>query len=115
MPLSVSYDVAQYRSGLLDTHLAHTYRLPDVKDVRVSVGALSTCSRRIPLTKANGVPLPRRDLILVLAATGIVVSLVVQGFTLEPLVQRAGIARPAAARHEQTVARLEATRLSEQR
>jgi CPA1 family monovalent cation:H+ antiporter len=31
---------------------------------------------------------------------------VVQGITLEPLVRRAGIARPDAARHEETVARL---------
>ena len=60
----------------------------------------------IPLTTASGAPLPRRDLILVLAAAVIVVSLVVQGLTLEPLVRRAGIARPDAARHEQTVARL---------
>ena len=60
----------------------------------------------IPLTSASGAPLPRRDLILVLAAAVIVVSLVVQGLTLEPLVRRAGIARPDAARHEQTVARL---------
>ena len=34
------------------------------------------------------------------------VSLVVQGLTLGPLVRRAGIARPDAARHEQTVVRL---------
>jgi len=60
----------------------------------------------IPLTTASGVPLPRRDLILVLAVAVIVVSLVVQGLTLEPLVRRAGIARPDAARHEETVARL---------
>jgi NhaP-type Na+/H+ or K+/H+ antiporter len=60
----------------------------------------------IPLTTASGAPLPRRDLILVLAAAVIVISLVVQGLTLEPLVRRAGIARPDAARHEQTVARL---------
>jgi Na+/H+ antiporter len=60
----------------------------------------------IPLTTASGAPLPRRDLILVLAAAVIVVSLVVQGLTLEPLVRRAGIARPDAVRHEQTVARL---------
>src|SRR5271165_1475498 len=39
-------------------------------------------------------------------STVIVVSLVVQGLTLEPLVRRAGIARPDAVRHEQTVARL---------
>jgi monovalent cation/hydrogen antiporter len=60
----------------------------------------------IPLTTASGALLPRRDLILVLAAAVIVVSLVVQGLTLEPLVRRAGIARPHDARHEHTVARL---------
>ncbi len=60
----------------------------------------------IPLTTASGAPLPRRDLILVLATAVIVVSLIVQGLTLEPLVRRAGIARPDAARHEETVARL---------
>jgi NhaP-type Na+/H+ or K+/H+ antiporter len=35
----------------------------------------------IPLTSANGAPLPRRDLILVLATAAIVISLVVQGLT----------------------------------
>ena len=60
----------------------------------------------IPLTSASGAPLPRRDLILVLATAVIVVSLIVQGLTLEPLVRRAGITRTADARHEQTVARL---------
>ena len=48
----------------------------------------------IPLTSASGVPLPERDLILVLATTVIVVSLIVQGLTLEPLARFAGIARP---------------------
>jgi monovalent cation/hydrogen antiporter len=60
----------------------------------------------IPLTTASGAPLPRRDLILVLATAVIVISLIVQGLTLEPLARLAGIARPAAARHEETVARL---------
>ena len=60
----------------------------------------------IPLTSSSGAPLPRRDLILVIATAVIVISLVVQGLTLEPLVRRAGIARPDAARHEETVARL---------
>ena len=36
----------------------------------------------------------------------IVVTLVVQGLTLEPLVRLAGIARPGDTRHEETVARL---------
>jgi CPA1 family monovalent cation:H+ antiporter len=36
----------------------------------------------IPLTTASGAALPQRDLVLVLAAATIVVSLVVQGLTL---------------------------------
>jgi CPA1 family monovalent cation:H+ antiporter len=60
----------------------------------------------IPLTSASGAPLAQRDLILVLATAVIVISLVVQGLTLGPLVRLAGIARPGGARHEETVARL---------
>jgi CPA1 family monovalent cation:H+ antiporter len=60
----------------------------------------------LPGTGASGAPLPQRDLILVLATSVIVVSLVVQGLTLEPLVRLAGIARPGDTRHEETVARL---------
>ena len=60
----------------------------------------------IPLTTASGAPLPRRDLILAIATAVIVISLIVQGLTLEPLVRRAGIARLDAVRHEETVARL---------
>ena len=63
----------------------------------------------IPLTSASGAPLPRRDLILAIATAVIVVSLIVQGLTLEPLVRRAGIARPDAARHEETQARFTST------
>ncbi|HEU5417697.1 MAG TPA: Na+/H+ antiporter [Streptosporangiaceae bacterium] len=65
-----------------------------------------TAALSIPLTSASGAPLPRRDLILVIATAVIVVSLIVQGLTLEPLVRLAGIARPDSARHEETVARL---------
>ena len=61
----------------------------------------------IPLTTDAGSPLPRRDLVLVLATVVIAISLVVQGFTLEPLVRFAGISRrPADTRHEETIARL---------
>ena len=61
----------------------------------------------IPLTTADGSALPQRDLVLVLAATTIVISLIVQGFTLEPLARLAGFG-PAAAGpvHEETLARL---------
>ena len=62
----------------------------------------------IPLTTASGGPLPQRDLVLVLAAAAIVISLLVQGFTLEPLARFAGFgpAKAADPRHEETVARL---------
>lgn len=61
----------------------------------------------IPLTTADGHALPQRDLVLVLAAATIVVSLIVQGFTLEPLARLAGfgpvVPGPG---HEETLARL---------
>jgi CPA1 family monovalent cation:H+ antiporter len=60
----------------------------------------------IPLTAADGTPLPHRDLILVLAIAAIVISLIAQGLTLGPLVRLAGIARPGDARQEEAVARL---------
>jgi monovalent cation/hydrogen antiporter len=60
----------------------------------------------IPLTSASGAPLTQRDLILVLATAVIVVSLIVQGLTLEPLARFAGITRPADARHEEVIGRL---------
>ena len=62
----------------------------------------------IPLTTAAGAPLPQRDLVLVLAAATIVISLIVQGFTLEPLARLAGFGRaePADPGHEETIARL---------
>ncbi|HEX3787471.1 MAG TPA: Na+/H+ antiporter [Pseudonocardiaceae bacterium] len=48
----------------------------------------------IPLTTADGGPLAGRDLALLLSSAVIVITLVVQGFTLAPLVRRAGIAIP---------------------
>ena len=44
----------------------------------------------VPLTTATGAALPQRDLVLLLTAATIVISLVVQGFTLEPLARLAG-------------------------
>jgi CPA1 family monovalent cation:H+ antiporter len=60
----------------------------------------------IPLTTASGAPLAHRDLILVIAITSIVISLIVQGLTLGPLVRVAGIARSGDADEEDAVARL---------
>jgi CPA1 family monovalent cation:H+ antiporter len=48
----------------------------------------------IPLTDAAGLPVPHRDVVLVLAIAVIVISLIVQGFTLAPLVRLAGLAVP---------------------
>ncbi|HEY6596836.1 MAG TPA: Na+/H+ antiporter [Asanoa sp.] len=50
----------------------------------------------IPLLDDAGRPLADRDLLQVLAIAVIVISLVVQGFTLGPLVRRAGLAVPKA-------------------
>ena len=49
----------------------------------------------IPLTVASGAPFPHRDLLLVLATLTIVVTLVVQGLSLEPLVRRLGVLEDA--------------------
>ncbi|HXA61034.1 MAG TPA: Na+/H+ antiporter [Streptosporangiaceae bacterium] len=61
----------------------------------------------IPLTTGGGAPLAGRELVVVLATTVIVISLVVQGFTLAPLVRLAGVVvNPDDARDEYTLARL---------
>jgi monovalent cation/hydrogen antiporter len=99
-PLSA---VVQRRSGVRRP----TWPVPAVVSWAGTRGVVPlTAALSIPLTSASGTPLPQRDLILVLATAVIVVSLVVQGLTLEPLVRMAGIARPGGARHEETVARL---------
>ena len=62
----------------------------------------------VPLAAALSIPLvDQRDLVLLLTTAVIVLTLVVQGFTLAPLVRRAGIAlTPEDVRQEQTFARL---------
>lgn len=61
----------------------------------------------IPLTTTAGTQLPYRDLVLALAIAVIVITLVVQGFTLAPLVRRAGIAMdPQDVNEERTSARV---------
>jgi Na+/H+ antiporter len=60
----------------------------------------------IPFTSPSGAPFPHRDLLLVLTTICILLTLVVQGLTLEPLVQRLGVTEdPAAQRREETLAR----------
>ena len=61
----------------------------------------------IPLTASDGTPLAQRDLLLVLTVTVIVISLITQGLTLEPLVRRTALAGPAdGTRREEAAARL---------
>jgi CPA1 family monovalent cation:H+ antiporter len=61
----------------------------------------------IPLTDAVGAPVPYRDLVQVVATAVIVASLVVQGFTLAPLVRLTGLAvEPAGGQAEVAQVRL---------
>jgi CPA1 family monovalent cation:H+ antiporter len=61
----------------------------------------------IPITALDGTPLAERELVQVLATVVTVISLVVQGFTLAPLVRRSGLAlEPAVGAREDTLARL---------
>jgi CPA1 family monovalent cation:H+ antiporter len=60
----------------------------------------------IPLVADNGSPLAGRELVMLLTATVIVFTLVVQGFSLEPLVKRSRIGIPATdVRRERSAAR----------
>jgi CPA1 family monovalent cation:H+ antiporter len=64
----------------------------------------------IPLT-VDGEPFPHRDLILVLTTSCILVTLVVQGLSLEPLVRRLGVTDDLAARaRDDALARHAATK-----
>lgn len=60
----------------------------------------------IPLTVSDGGPFPDRDLLIVLATGCIILTLVVQGLTLEPLARRLGVRDdPARAAREEAFAR----------
>jgi CPA1 family monovalent cation:H+ antiporter len=62
----------------------------------------------IPLTVDGGAAFPQRDLLLVVATFTIVLTLVVQGLSLEPLVRRLGVLEdPAQERDEEAQARVE--------
>jgi CPA1 family monovalent cation:H+ antiporter len=60
----------------------------------------------VPLTTSAGSPFPHRDLLLLLATTCTAITLVIQGFTLGPLVRRAGLVDDTGGRtREEAVAR----------
>ncbi|MBY8883017.1 Na+/H+ antiporter [Actinacidiphila acidipaludis] len=65
----------------------------------------------IPLTASGGRPLPGRELVLVLTTAVVVLTLVVQGLTLGPVVNRSGLAlEPEHTAHEESTARDALTR-----
>ncbi len=62
----------------------------------------------LPLTIQNGAPFPGRDLILFLTFTVILVTLVVQGLSLPPLIRWLGVEDDGSAEKEEREARLQA-------
>jgi NhaP-type Na+/H+ or K+/H+ antiporter len=74
---------------------------------RSVIGLIAALS--IPVSLPDGQPTPGRDLILVIAALVILGSVLVQGLTLRAAVQGAGLARPEAAKEEESQAREAAT------
>jgi len=59
----------------------------------------------LPKTLANGVPFPQRNIIIFLAFTVILVTLVLQGLTLPALIRALGLAAPPSAHPEEKEAR----------
>jgi CPA1 family monovalent cation:H+ antiporter len=78
----------QYRRG---TPLS--WRIPAVVTWAGARGVVPLAAAlSIPLVTDSGAPLPGRDLVVLLTTSVIVITLLVQGFTLAPLVRRSGIA-----------------------
>lgn len=75
--------------------------------VRGSVALAAVLS--LPTTTDSGSSMPARDLIIILALFVIVVTLLVQGLTLRPLIQRLGLADPGGPEREELFARRAAT------
>jgi CPA1 family monovalent cation:H+ antiporter len=100
-PLSL---VAQFRRGARRP----AWQVPAVISWAGARGVVPLAAAlSIPLTMDSGAPLAGRDLVVVLATSVIVISLVVQGFTLAPLVRRTGVTIPASdAQREYALARL---------
>jgi Na+/H+ antiporter len=70
----------------------------------------------LPLVTQDGSPLPYRDLAMLLTTAVIVLTLVVQGFTLAPLVRRTGVGLdPGDVRQEEARARLRLARAALER
>jgi Na+/H+ antiporter len=76
-----------------DRSLRGAWRVPAVLSWAGARGVVPLAAAlSIPLTDATGAPVPFRDLVQVIATAVIVISLVVQGFTLAPLVALTDVA-----------------------
>ncbi|GHF04561.1 Na+/H+ antiporter [Streptomyces morookaense] len=95
-PLSA---LMQYRRGSDKI----SWRVPAVLSWAGTRGVMPLAAAlSIPLTTHSGAPLPHRALILTLTTGTIALTLVVQGFTLAPVVRRSGIAlEPEHTAHEE--------------
>jgi NhaP-type Na+/H+ or K+/H+ antiporter len=89
-----------------------SWRIPAVVSWAGARGVLPLAAAlSIPLTTSSGAPLAGRNHVLLLTTAVIVITLVVQGFTLGPLVRRAGVALPSDhARTEEAAALLAMSR-----
>jgi monovalent cation/hydrogen antiporter len=89
-----------------------SWRIPAVVSWAGARGVLPLAAAlSIPLTTSDGEPLAGRDEVLLLTTAVIVITLVVQGFTLGPLVRRSGVAVPSShARSEEAAALLAMSR-----
>jgi CPA1 family monovalent cation:H+ antiporter len=86
-----------------------SWRIPAVVSWAGARGVLPLAAAlSIPLATRHGTPLAGRDHVLLLTTVVIVTTLVVQGFTLGPLVRRAGIAVPAEYTENETATAREA-------
>ncbi|MCX3061709.1 Na+/H+ antiporter [Streptomyces beihaiensis] len=85
-PLSA---LMQYRKGT--SHIS--WRVPAVLSWAGTRGVMPLAAAlSIPLATDSGAPLPHRALILTITTGTIVLTLIVQGFTLAPVVRRSGLA-----------------------
>jgi CPA1 family monovalent cation:H+ antiporter len=84
-----------------------SWRVPAVLSWAGTRGVLPLAAAlSIPLTAHDGTPLPQRELVLVLTTAVVVFTLVLQGFTLAPVVRRSGIAlEPTSTAREEANAR----------
>jgi monovalent cation/hydrogen antiporter len=85
-PLSAAAHIRRRRPG------RPSWQVPAVVSWAGARGVIPLAATlSVPFTTNSGAPFPGRDLLQVLATTVIVVTLVVQGFSLAPLVRRAGL------------------------